>query len=222
MYINTNDQRYETSMIDHVFIPFDNINNDLTIPYIRATLYENIDNLYGLSGSPVFINDSIIGVFSKFDDKESIAYIIPIYVIIKNIIKKDNSNIYELPFKNKINKINSYTVKNNMIYHKTLKICIPINTYFLLEGDINVRFSVRYDMTNIVINHMMTKPIKLCISNENYIVNKNFEYKLNPRLLILLKKYNVNKQIIISLFKHIRSSTTSTVFTIKNNKIKLI
>jgi hypothetical protein len=97
MYIKTNDQRYETIMIDHVFIPFDNINNELTIPYLRTRLYEKIENLSGLSGSPVYIEDSLIGVFSKFDIEESIAYIIPIYIIIKNITKKDNINIYTLP-----------------------------------------------------------------------------------------------------------------------------
>ena len=222
MYIKTNDQRYETLMIDHVFIPFDNINNDLTIPYIRARLNEKIENLSGLSGSPVYIKDSLIGVFSKFDIEESIAYIIPIYIIIKNITKKDNINIYELPLKNKINKINSNSVKKNMIYHKTLKINIPINTYFILEGDLNAKFSVRYDMTNIIINHIITKPIKLLISNESYIVNKNLEYKLNPRLLNLLKNFNINKKIIISLFTHITTSLSPVIFIIKNNQIKLI
>jgi hypothetical protein len=52
-----------------------------------AKLQQNIVDLSGLSGSPVFIDDKLIGVFSKFDVKESIAYIIPIYVIIKNIIR---------------------------------------------------------------------------------------------------------------------------------------
>jgi hypothetical protein len=222
MYIKTNVQRYESLMIDHVFIPFDNINDDFTIPYLRARLNEKIGNLSGLSGSPVYIEDSLIGVFSKFDIEESIAYIIPIYIIIKNIIKKDNINIYILPLKNKINKINSNSVKKNMIYHKTLKINIPINTYFMLEGDLKAKFSVRYDMTNIIISHIITKPIKLLISNESYIVNKNLEYKLNPRLLNLLKNFNVNKQIIISLYNYITTSLSPVIFNIKNNKIKLL
>ena len=222
LYIKSNEQRYETIMIDHIFIPFDNINEDLKIPYIRCKLKEKIDNLAGLSGSPVYIDDKLVGVFSKFDVKESIAYIIPIYIIIKNITKKDNDNIYELPLKNRINKINSNNVKNNMIYHKALNINVPINTFFILEGDINTRFSVRYDMTNIIIIHMMTKQIKLSISNESYIVNKNLEYKVNPRLLNLLKNFNINKQIIISLFNHITSSPSPTLFIVKNNEIKLI
>ena len=222
MFIKSNDERFETTMLDIEFIPFDNINNDLTIPYIKSRLNVKIENLSGLSGSPVYIDNSLVGVFSKFDVNESIAYIIPIYIIIKNINKKDNINIYELPIKNRINKINGYNVKDNIIYHKTLKIKIPINTFLILEGDLNVKFLVRYVMTNIIINHMVTRPIKLRISNESYIVTQNLEYKVNPRLLNLLKNFNVNKQIIISLFNHITTSSYPTIFTIKNNQIKLI
>jgi hypothetical protein len=222
MFIKSNDQRYETTMFDYEFIPFDNINNDWMIPYIRAKINQKIDNLSGLSGTPVFIDDTIIGVFSKFDVRESLAYIIPIYVIIKNLMKKDNTNIYGLPIDLKINKINSYNITDGLIYHPTLKIKVPVNTFMMLEGDVNTKISVRFDMTNIIISHMITKPIKLTISNENYIVNKNLEYKLNPRLLNLIKNFNVNKQIIISLFNHIIKHSDSAMFTIIDNKIKLI
>ena len=222
MFIKTNEQRFESIMIDYEFIPFDNINNDYTIPYIRAKISKKIDNLAGLSGSPVFINDTIVGVFSKFDIIESIVYIIPIYVIIKNLIKKDNANIYGLLIDSKINKINSYNIKDGLIYHPSLKINIPVNTYLMLEGDVNTKISVHFDRTNIIISHMITKPIKLSISNESYIVNKDMEYKINPRLLNLIKNFNVNKQLIISLFNHITKSSEPAIFTIVDNKIKLI
>jgi len=222
MFIKTHDQRYEIIMVDHVFIPFDNINNEWNIPYIRATIDQKIDDLSGLSGIPVFVNDTIIGVFSKFDVRESIVYIIPIYVIIKNLMKKDNTNIYGLPVDLKINKINSYNINDGLIYHPSLKINIPVNTFFMLEGDVKTKMSVRFDLTNIMISQMITKPIKLSISNENYIVNKDLEYKLNPRLLNLIKNFNVNKQIIISLFNHIIKHSDSAMFTIIDNKIKLI
>jgi hypothetical protein len=222
MFIKTHDQRYEIIMVDHVFIPFDNINNEWNIPYIRATIDQKIDDLSGLSGIPVFVNDTIIGVFSKFDVRESIVYIIPIYVIIKNLMKKDNTNIYGLPVDLKINKINSYNINDGLIYHPSLKINIPVNTFFMLEGDVKTKMSVRFDLTNIMISQMITKPIKLSISNENYIVNKDLEYKLNPRLLNLIKNFNVNKQIIISLFNHITKSSEPAMFMIVDNKIKLI
>lgn len=222
MFIKTNDQRYEITMTDYVFIPFDNINNDWTLPYIRAKIDQRIDNLSGLSGTPVFIDDTIIGVFSKFNTSESIVYIIPIYIIIQNLSKKDNTHIYGLPFDLKINKINSYNINDDIIYHPTLKINIPVNTFLMLEGDVKTKLSVRIDITNIMVSQMVTKPIKLAISNENYIVNKNLEYKLNPRLLNLIKNFNVNKQIIISLFNHITKSSDPAMFMIVDNKIELI
>ena len=105
MFIKTEFLRYETIMIDYEFIPFDNINENLTLPYIRSRLFQSIEDMSGLSGSPVFIDDKLIGVFSKFDKKESIAYIIPIYIIIKNLSKHDNINIYGLPINFKINNL---------------------------------------------------------------------------------------------------------------------
>ena len=92
----------------------------------------------------------------------------------------------------------------------------------MLEGDVKTKLSIRFDITNIMISQMITKPIKLSISNEDYIVNKDLEYKLNPRLLNLIKNFNVNKQIIISLFNHITKSSEPAMFMIIDNKIKLI
>jgi hypothetical protein len=212
--------KYETVMIDYEFIPFDNINQNLTLPYIRSSLKTD-DNLSGLSGSPVYCDHKLIGVFSKFDIKEYIAYIIPIYIVIKNLKKKDNTNIYELPLK--INKINSYNIKDDMVYHPNLKILVPINTFLILEGDSQKMFTVRHDITNVMIN-CMTKPKELYISNEDFIVKNNFDYKINSRLLVLLKKI-VNKQMISYLFNHISKNFDSKkhlFFSIVENKIKII
>jgi hypothetical protein len=220
LFIKTNDQIYRTTVIGYEFIPFDNLTENLTLPYITSRIDQSIEDLSGLSGSPVFIEDTLIGVFSKFDTKESIAYIIPIYIIIQNLRKQDNSNIYGLPIDLKINKINSYNIKDDLVYHPTLKINVTVNTYLMLECDLKSKISVRHDTTNIMISHMITKPLKLNISNEIFIVNKDLEYKINSRLLILLKNLNVNKQIILCLFNHI--SKNSCTFSIKDNKIKLI
>jgi len=222
MTIKNNDERYQTSVIDNEFIPFDNITEDLTIPYIMSRLDGKIDDISGLSGSPVYIDNKIIGVFAKFNETKSIAYILPIYIVIKNLIKKDNINIYGLPLELKINKINSYNVKDNFIYHPTLKINVPVSTFLMLEGDFKTKLSIRLDTTNIQISHIKTKPMELCVSNESYIVNKNMEYKINSRLLTLLKKFNLNKQIIIDLFNHIIKSPSSPMFTVIENRIKLI
>lgn len=222
MTIKSDRDRYLTTVIDYEFISFDNIPRNHKIPYIRSRLNAKIEEMSGLSGSPVFIDDKLIGVFAKFDESESIAYIIPIYIVIKNLMKKDNTNIYCLPIDEKINKINSYNIKDDIIYHPTLKSNIPVNTFLMLEGDLDTKFSVRVDMTDIQINHIKTKPIKLDISNESCIVIKDAENKINPRLLNLLKNLNWNKQIIMYLFNHIVNSPNHPMFIINENRIKLI
>lgn len=222
MTIKTDKERYETSVIEYVFFPFDNITGNYKIPYIKSRFNGKIENISGLSGSPVFIDDKLIGVFAKFDESDSVAYIVPIYIVIKNLMKKDNTNIYGLPIDEKINKINSYYIKDDLIYHPTLKTNIPVNTFLMLEGDIDTKFSVRLDITDTQISNIKTKPIKLYISNESYIVNKNMEYKINPRLLNLLKKLNWNKQIIMYLFNHIVKMPDSPMFKIIDNRVKLI
>ena len=162
IFIKTNDRNYSMCVIDCGLIPFNNISIDCTIPYIRCRIDQSIKILAGLSGSPVIMNDRIIGVFSKFDDRESIAYIIPIYIIIKNLIKEDNYNIYGLPtiIVSNINKINSYNIKENYIYHPTLKINIPINTFLMIEGDVKTKLSIKSDLFSDIV----TKPIKINIS----------------------------------------------------------
>jgi len=202
LFIKTNDQRYKTTVIGYEFIPYDNISENLTIPYIKTKINESIENISGLSGSPVFIDNKIVGVLSKFNIKESILYIIPIYIIIKNLSKKDNTNIYGFEKSIKVTRINHYNINNDLFYHSTLKININIDTYLLLEGDSDHQFTIQEDKTDIK-SDIITTPIKLNISNEPFIQNKERKYKITIRLLVLLKKMNVNKQTIICLFNHI-------------------
>lgn len=219
IYLKTNDQRYQLTVIDYEVIPFDNINSELLIPYIKTTLEGTLKDFSGLSGSPVFINDKLIGIFSKFIASESAAYIIPIYIVIKNLIKKDNINIYGLP--TDINKINSYNIKDGLIYHPSLKVSIPVSTFLILEGDIGIEFLVRNITSNMIIN----KPIQLNISNENFISNKELEYKINGRLLILLKHFKIDKEIMKLLYDYICSTSDLEKirsFSLINDKIILI
>ena len=201
LMIKTNDINYRLSVIDIEYIPFNNINN-LTIPYIKAHLDQTIENMAGLSGSPVYIDDKIVGIFSKFNQKESIAYILPIYIIIKNIEKKDNENIYGLEPDKVISKIKSYNIKNNQIYHPGFKSIIPVNSWMLIEGDID----------NEIINH----PIKLKISNEPLLILEEKKYKITSRLLTLLKKMNVNKQILLFLLSQINKNDDELWFQFSN------
>ena len=201
LMIKTNDINYRLSVIDIEYIPFNNINN-LTIPYIKAHLDQTIENMAGLSGSPVYIDDKIVGIFSKFNQKESIAYILPIYIITKNIEKKDNENIYGLEPDKVISKIKSYNIKNNQIYHPGFKSIIPVDSWILIEGDID----------NEIINY----PIKLKISNEPLLILEEKKYKITSRLLTLLKKMNVNKQILLFLLSQINKNDDELWFQFSN------
>jgi hypothetical protein len=203
-------ENYEMRVIDYDFLPFDNIHSESPIPYIKAEFIRCVDKVQGLSGSPVFIDNKLIGIFSKYNVRQNVAYIIPIYLVIKNLEKIDFVNIYCSPTID-INKINSYNVKENMIYHPSLKINVPVATYFILEGDINSRFIIQtksgfksYDSLAI-------------INIEIDIVNRNEEYKINPRLLTLINKFNISKQIIIQLLNN-----NDKWFTMNENNITLV
>lgn len=212
----------ELRFIGYDFIPFDNINSDILIPYIKASSTNTTYNYAGLSGSPIFINNTIVGIFSKYNVRESILYIIPIYIFIKTINKNDNNNIYTTPYE-KIKKVNSYNVKNNYIYHPTFKINIPLNTYFLIEGDIDyapiIIYNNKYKSNDIFI-------IKyLQISNENNIIIIDTKYKITCRLLSLLNKLISNKNIIRNLFQNINEyndTSESLWLTITDNKLEIV
>jgi hypothetical protein len=205
-------------VINYEFHPFDNIQNDYLIPYIVVRFCEEKENILGLSGSPIFINNKLIGVFSKYNHLKKVGYILPIYIIIKNLTKKDN-NIYKINEKNII-KINSYKVKEDYIYHPTMQINIPLTSYFLLEGDINKEINIQYE--NIYkINERVFFNLdnNLQISNENNIINVlgSNNYKINSRLLALILKLNQN--MVLEIFNKIIVSQKELWLKIDNGKI---
>lgn len=203
--------KYSLIIVDYEFINFDNIDGP-EIPYIKCKLLEN-DNinyniLKGLSGTPVFFNNKIIGIFSNYIlyKYEHYIRILPIYIYIKNLKKNNNNDIYTSSYN--IKKINRYNVINDnnikKIYHNKLNIKVPLTTYFLLELDIsNI-------LININNNNYILKDIKLLTlkeieslqiekkktthnilslyynNNNNIILNDN-KYYINIRLLKLIK-----------------------------------
>ena len=186
------------------FIPFDNLQMDVPTLLIRTRIMSDYSELAGFSGSPVFIKDKIVGIFSKIRTDSNIAYIIPIYIITKNLEKEDNSNIYTVKVKH-ISKIGSWNVnKDNEVYHPTLKYNIPIATYFLLEGDLNFKTIIYFGKKTTKFDLIQTVVKKDLISDaDNSIVSRNnYEYKLNVRLLRHLKDIKVDmKPFIVLMIK---------------------
>jgi hypothetical protein len=169
---------------DYEFIPYDNLNIAMKLPYIKASIISDVDKFAGFSGKPVFNKNKIVGIFSKAYSDNKTILIIPIYILIKNLEKKDNNNIYK--YSSVPKKINAYYVKENLnIYHPTLKIDIPYTTHLLIEGDVN--------FDSIIVNSLgETMHGDMIIDTDNVtecdlIKSNQFTYLITPRLLMLLK-----------------------------------
>jgi len=183
----------EIIVYDIKFIPFNNLNNyPYKLPYIECNIKNKSHNynFKGLSGMPVYNDkkDKIIGIFSKYNIQDNTLYIIPIYILIKTLNKIDNNNIYT---------VNNYLV-NQTIFHPNLKYILPINIYFLLEGDKNMIFYKKKNIYNYIIDN---NPL---LYNNNYIeyyqFSDNIVYKYNLRLLTLLNKI-LKQDELIDIFK---------------------
>lgn len=193
------DIRIELETDGYELMPFDNLQMDVPTLLIRSRIISDNIELAGFSGSPVFVKDKIVGVFSKVRTDSNIAYIIPIYIITKNLEKEDNSNIYTVKEKY-IKKIGSWIVnKDNEVYHPTLKYNIPIATFFLLEGDLNFKTIIYFGKKNTSVDLIQTIVKKDLISDsDNSIVSRNdCEYKLNVRLLRHLKDIKIDMRPLI-------------------------
>ena len=216
--------RIELEFIGYDMIPFNNIQLDVPILLIKARIISNLDKFAGYSGSPVFIKNKIIGIFTKIRTDSNIAYIIPIYIITKNLEKEDNSNIYTMNVKN-IQKIGSWIVnKDNEVYHPTLKLNIPIATYFLIEGDLNFKSILYFGKKKTSVDLVQTVLKKDLISDSdiNIVSRNDFEYKLNVRLLTFLKKIDFNSNILYDLVQTLMRQQKQTWIKISDNKISFV
>jgi hypothetical protein len=226
LILKTSDKRYEMKTTGFHFLPFDNSPNSPKIPYITATfIKQHDDKISGLSGSPIYMDRTrLIGLFSKFNSDKNIVYILPIYVIIKTIDKKNNSLVFGSELQN-IKKIGTYNV-NSMteIYHPTLKIYVPLTTYFLLEGDDNVKFMITYkndDMINIIETEL-THCNNIILSNECDIIKNDDMYKINTRLLTLIRKIGIDVNIIKLIWSKILSNNKELWIKINERKLTFV
>ena len=225
LIIKTDFKDIEGVFIGIEFIPWDNIDISSKTPYIKMYISEDENEPQsGMSGSPVFFNDKIVGVFSKYNKEERIAYIIPIYIIIKNILRKDNLNIYTfdkihtLDISNII-KINSFLVKNELIYHPTFKMDILLESFMLIECDLSNSYMII--LKDELISQNVTCGIKLCNNfNSTDIItrNKDLEYQITSRLLSIMKHfYRSGSPILLFLL-----TKKCAFFSLNSNKIKII
>jgi hypothetical protein len=181
------DTRCIMKVCGYDFLPYDNLNTSMTLPYIRASVISNVTEFAGLSGSPVFINNKLVGIFSKAYSNNQILLIIPIYVLIKNLEKTDNNHMFK--YSSIPKKINTYHVKENMeIYHPTLKFDIPFSTYLLLEGDLDNGSIIQNSLGETTYEKMIVDTNFGNIIECSLIKSNQYTYLITPRLLSLLKR----------------------------------
>jgi hypothetical protein len=193
IYITKDDYKIMFSNISYEFIEFDNLYSSPRVPYITADII-NLGleyNLSGLSGSPVYKDNKIVGIFSRYNIIKNKIYIIPIYLVIKTLSKEYN-NILNIP--NKIlKKINYYNVKNGYIFYKPFNIRIPLDTYYLLENN-NSQKCILNDGETIDYNNTFD-----IIINKPQLEKHDDKYKLSYRLFSLLNKLIPDKSKLIKL-----------------------
>jgi hypothetical protein len=154
------------------FIDYELINIGWINKYPRLLYYKMTSDIKisaGYSGSPIFDSQNkLVGIICTI--KYDYILVLPIIYLIKTLQKKDNNNIYWINENmNNILKINNYNFKSNNLYYKALG-NIPIDIYFLLEGDNCKSLLIKFkDKNNKFINfeNITNKfPIKLHDYNE--------------------------------------------------------
>lgn len=191
--------------ISYEFIEYNNLPNNPRLPYILCDV--NVDiNFSGLSGMPVMYNDKLVGIFSKYNSRTRKAYIIPIYIAVKSIINNNNVCINNT---DSIIKIDYYNVKNNMIYYKPLNYTIPLDSYYLLENNKIESNKICLLKNNTKILYSDTTDI---INNDNSLIHIFNKYKITYRLVMLLSKINIDKNIIIFIINNINNKDNKEMY----------
>jgi hypothetical protein len=165
-----------------------------------------------LSGSPVFDNkNNLVGIFSKVlkINNNFYVYVIPSYYLQKTFEKINNNNIYFIKYLGDINKINNYNIdiidktKNNYdIYHPSLKVKVKLDSYLVLEGDLDMNLKIN---DNEEINYIDSDYIlRLDLNVE--LIKENNKYLINASLLNLIKRINNEDDLYILLLAYFELS----------------
>lgn len=189
----------ETDELKYIGNTFININMLPENPRNMYYMMKSDDTVIrpGDSGKPIFNQaNKLVGIISK--TKDDIIYVIPIIYIIKSLSRIDNKNIYTLKLKN-IQKIKTSHIKNNMVYHNSLKSYIPVDVYLNLEGDIG-------KIINVTTKSSITKNCKFTtfnsvIKNSNALEIKDNNIKITSGLLHYLKLVD-NIEMVVEIFKN--------------------
>ena len=173
---------------------------------------KDINEYENIAGKPIYSSDKLIGIIAKVED--SFIYVIPSLYIVTMIEKTDNNTIYTLPDNlensetcENIIKIGYYKIINNKIYYNKFNNMISLESYFLLEGDIDKLLHIIYN--SLSISNSITKKIKYIPYINNMISNNNtlniLENKIHitSGFLHLMKICYNDREIIMKMFKYV-------------------
>lgn len=214
LFIKNDVQQIRLTNANPHFLCVNSVPTNPKILYLKADILDENIVEKSFSGSPVFTeNNKIIGILSKKNINDNTVYIIPIYLLIKTLNKKNNNSFFALDYDLPIKKFNTSNVKNNCILHKPFGIILDLNTYYLIEGDENVYETI--DGNDIMYTNI-TK--YLYIDNNKDLVLDKFNYKLTVRLYLLIR--TIYSDISSDVFEFLKSNYQNEII-IYINKSKL-
>lgn len=183
--------------VDKYYFPINMLpNNPKNMYYMMKCLNDTIKP--GDSGSPIYNQDKqLIGIISK--TKNDTIFVIPVIYILNSILKNDNNNIYMIKCRD-LKNIDMYNVKNNKIYHPSLKTYIYTETYFTLEGDKDKKLLINNMDANYELYINKINSHKYISSNNKIIITSGF--------LNILKL--INKELLIIIFRNLKNKTNIT------------
>lgn len=183
--------------------PFCKIKNIYMRFYIGKTNEFDIDKFRGTSGAPVFsIDGRLIGVFCKYmiEEEHFLGIVLPTIYILKSIQRQNNNNIYKLDFNSYENlKIGNYEIQkesdNYYIYHPSIKIKLPLDIYYNLEGDKNKFITIKDTLTKTTSSKQFIDNTTFDIDINLVLSNERNTFKFNYGLLSLLLSYGHKRAI---------------------------
>ena len=145
-------QKGKYMLEETLFKKFGDVPNYPRIIYYKINLGGDKDNKI-IVGDPVITltneSDELIGMIT-YITVDNIAYVIPVYYIIKTILRKDNEILWpDIKDFNQITKIDNNKISNGCIWNSHIRMNIPLDVYFLLEGDTEQTFELDNIITEI-------------------------------------------------------------------------
>ncbi len=214
LFIKKDDKEIRLTNARPEFLNLHGLASNPKLLYIKTDVFEN-SIIKSYSGAPVVTKtNKLVGILSKKGKLDNSAYFIPIYILIKTLIKKDNQTIFSIDYNHPIKKINSTIIKNGLIMHKIMNTPVELDTYYMIEGDCDNTIIVNTNSVNYInINNYL-----YIDNNKELIFDKN-KYKLTVRLykLIVTLYPDLSKQI----FSIIKLNFQNKIY-VYINKNKLI